>query len=327
MSTTSVKKITISHDEFSQATTAAGLAEEQAAHLWLEMEKRSPQQGAEMFGYIVAGLFLLIGAVATGTWLAEYASYATTCVASLVLMGAFAAGATYFGRQDSMRIPTGLLWMLTTCMTPVIVTSAAGIVFGHASNSDAIMFVASMSTVIVGAALTLRSRISFVALPALVAGAAAVTALPTLFHESSSWNATNWLLVAYGLLVNQVSMRLDGKTDEDYSFWGYAVGICAFWAGVAMIDKGELGYMMIAVIGLASIAISVYLSRAVFAVAGVAAVAGYVIHLLDRVFHGSLVFDLSLVAFGIVLLVGFANYRRNAETINAWLRNRLPTRS
>jgi hypothetical protein len=326
MSQTSVKKITVSHDQFSEASTAAGLAEEQAAHLWLELEKRSPRQGAEMFGYIVAGIFLLIGAIATGMWLADYASYTTTCLTSLVLMAGFGMGATYFGRQESMRVPSGLLWVLTACMTPVVTTSAAGIFFGHATSSDSIMFVSSLATVIVGAALTLRSRISFVALPALIAGAAAVTTLPTLFHESWSWSATSWLLVGYGLVINQASIRLDGKTEEDYSFWGYVVGIISFWAGIAMIDKGELGFMMVAVIGLASIATSVYLSRAIFAVAGVAAVAGYVIHLLDRVFHGSLVFDLSLVGLGIALLVAFGKYRRNADAINTWLRNRLPTR-
>jgi hypothetical protein len=174
--------------------------------------------------------------------------------------------------------------------------------------------------------LTVWSRTSFVILPALLAGAGLSNEIYNIIFGTSavSWEYSSWALVVYGVIAVVVSFLADGRTEEDYSAWGYAIGAVAIWSGLGVLNKSELGYGVFAFGGFASMFISVLVSRRVFAFTGGAAVLFYLSHLMFTFFGGSTAFPLVLIFLGIGTIALSYFYSRNANRIEHAIVRRLP---
>src|SRR3954465_11418535 len=96
---------------------------------------------------------------------------------------------------------------------------------------------------------------------------------------------------------------IDRRTPEDFAFWGYLFGLCAFWGGLSMMNSGsEVAKLVYALLNVGLIFLSVFLSRRVFAVFGSLGVFGYLSHLAYTVFENSIMFPFVLSILGIAVI-------------------------
>jgi hypothetical protein len=332
------KKLTIDAGKFNQACEANGLTTEQTGKLWGDLEAGSRKVDMALFGYIFAGLLLLVGGViAIGSFVDNMGEKAAVAALIIASVGTFFAG-DRFNRNDDNRIPAGVMYVLST-LTAWAAVGISITLWGSYEFKSSHLYLLTQALAIIGVSgyAWRRSGISFVAVPALIAGAAAVYSAVSLFtgkggpvgfpffaRETFPLHAS--AMVAYGLLVNRFSFSLDGKTDEDFSFWGYLVGVSTFWFGFSMFDKGEIMWGLTGVIGVLSLATSVWFRRNIFAVAGVIAIISYIVHIADVFFRnnaGGL--SALLIGGGVLGLLAVRYYRKNRESVDAWVRSLAPS--
>ena len=107
-----------------------------------------------------------------------------TLIVSLIYGFGFAFGAELVAGRDGMRVPSGLLYVLAVSMTPIAVSSIQDIM-GAKSPSSMMMLVSMLATIVTANIATARSRISFVCVPALIAGFGAVAAIVDMIQGGS----------------------------------------------------------------------------------------------------------------------------------------------
>lgn len=342
MTSKSANKVTVSKKDLAEAGRAVGLGTVQTDRMWelLTAGGAAPSQssfgGAQVLWYFGAAVVL----VAMG-WLiaivgSSYGSGATLAT-SLIYTAAFTFAGWKLASERDLRVPGGLLYALAVVMTPVTVTAAAE-TWQVGARFDDVTLWSALATAAVGVVYTLRTRISFVVLPALIAGWVAVLQWADWSLFGTGRGIAEWLTVAYGAALVLGSIFAESgrgaNADEDYSFWGYLVGAAAVFFGLAFVDKGEPGYLLFAAYGVASMLFSVVVNRRVFAFAGAAAVLTYLGHISIVFFANSALFPLVLTIIGIGTIYGGVLYHRHSDKIDAailslipaGLRNRLPGR-
>jgi hypothetical protein len=234
---------------------------------------------------------------------------------SVIYFAAFFFGAERFGKSPGLRVPSGLLYVLAASMTPFFISSLQLLTWKGADFMWTGLAVA-LATLVVGNVLTARARISFVCLPALLAGASAACYGTALLFTHDTWFGLNeaWGLVGYGVFSTVLSLVIDKRSNEDYSFWGYGVGAISFWAGLTVVVGGD-GWGLYALVGLVSMFASVILSRNVFAFTGGFAVLAYVAHISYTYFSNSIAFFFSMGVVGFLTMLVGVWYVRNAEQV------------
>jgi hypothetical protein len=329
-----LKKLSIDQAQFSAASTAVGVDQDHATALWNEMQNRAAKPNGAMWFYLVAGALGIPGALFIAAWFGDSLSAGTAAFAAGLMSVAFMFGGYQFDKRDA-RVPAGLAYIIASLMAWAAAFAFETAVFNHSGSYDGAVLLQAIVVIVVSGALSWRSGIAFASLPALIAGAVGVVSMTNLLSgESISFdsfgsrtNAFHWALVAYGMALNQFFFWLDGKTDDDYSFWGYFVGVMSFWLGLVFISKGDLGWALCALVGLVSIGVSVYRQRTIFAIAGVTAVLSWVFYMDTRLFeHNALGFGISLLVLSGGIAVCGAWYWKNADRVHAWLRDRLPSK-
>lgn len=320
-------RLTITRDQLLEAGNAAGVAGEQVDRLWSELLLRVPVANATTGFYYLGGALMFLAAVGAAAWFSQYATYASACFVCIGLAIAFVYGGNSLSKKSDMRVASGLLYVLTTCMAPAIVITAAGAMFKRADDINGVILTMNLAAVAVGGALTRRSRISFVILPALLAGLGAAQTLNEMIFVQHAWFDTSSYVVdaVYGLFAIALATALDRNSKEDFAFWAYLVGVAAFWAGLTLLDKNGLGFAFYAFGGLVSMALAVVFSRNVFAVFGGGAIVYYFAHLGYDVFGWSLTFIIVLGALGASALWLTTLYRRHADAVDAVVLSMVPS--
>lgn len=318
-------RITVSKEQLSQAGNSAGLLPGQTELLWNQLSAMSPANAgfgaAQVAWYFGAAVIL-----AAMSWLmiiiGDLYGNGAILGTSLVYTGIFALAGSKLAGQDGLRIPGGLLYALAAAMTPVTMSAAFDVLNLHLGGNQSTLLVAG-ATVLVGVGFTLATRIAFVSVPAVIAGWMAAVAGAELLFGPSAWS---WEIVSavYGAVLVAGSLSIDGKSDEDYSFWGYLVGAIALYAGLTFINKGDFGYLLYAGAGVFSMLFSVLVSRRIFAFAGAGAVLTWLGHLTFMVFANSAMFPLVLTVIGIGTIYGGVVYHRNRDAIDAAILRLVP---
>jgi hypothetical protein len=316
-------KLTITRDQFLQASAKSGLADKQAASMWSELNALATSSIAA--GFYLGGAMMLIAAIAAGYWFSDKITYKAAAEFSFGLMCAFGFAANWVGSKSDTRVGSGVLYILCNSMMPVFVGCAAAAMFKRPDNPDGLFLAMTGTTVFLGLMLTSRSRISFVLLPALLAGGAAASTLTHMLN-GAEWNDTmqNLTLVLYGIGNVGLALSVDRESNEDYAFWAYLVGACYVGFGLSLMVAGTVGYIFFALGGVVFMMVARLLQRSIFAVLGGAAV------LWTWGYFGYSVFDWSLPFIG---MMGFAGvvawlftawYKRNAAAIDAMLLSLTP---
>jgi hypothetical protein len=142
----------------------------------------------------------------------------------------------------------------------------------------------------------------------------------------SSFELRRNVSLVFGLILIPVAWAIDiRRQNADFGFWLHLVGAVTFFGGLTLQGAGnEIGKLIYCLICVGLIALSVFLSRRVYAVFGGLGLFSYVGHLAWTVFSDAIVFPFVMSAVGLgVILLGI-KYHRNADHIEQWFDARLP---
>lgn len=284
------------------------------------------------------GALLIMGAMG---WLMTEAWMSIGDAALLVISSAYLLLFLLGGRSLWRRgqpIPGGLLGALAVSLTPLVVFAGQRL-FGtwpmDDAQSDYVDYyryvqggwlVMEVATVLVGLLVLRLLPFPFIVMPIAVALWFMSMDLSELLHgEYFSWEQRRDVSLWFGLLILLASLLVDGRSKQDFAFWGYLAGLTAFWGGLSLMDSGsEFGKLLYCLINLGLIGLAVLLRRPLFMVFGALGVAGYLGYLAHDVFEDSLLFPVvvSLIGLGVMGLGLF--YQKRREAMSNALRRQLP---
>lgn len=284
------------------------------------------------------GALLIMGAMG---WLMTEAWMSIGDAALLVISSAYLLLFLLGGRSLWRRgqpIPGGLLGAVAVSLTPLVVFAGQRL-FGiwpmDDAQSDYVDYyryvqggwlVMEVATVLVGLLVLRLLPFPFIVMPIAVALWFISMDLSELLHgEYFSWEQRRDVSLWFGLLILLASLLVDGRSKQDFAFWGYLAGLTAFWGGLSLMDSGsEFGKLLYCLINLGLIGLAVLLRRPLFMVFGALGVAGYLGYLAHDVFEDSLLFPVvvSLIGLGVMGLGLF--YQKRREAMSNALRRQLP---
>ena len=278
------------------------------------------------------GALLIMGAMG---WLMTEAWMSIGDAALLVISSAYLLLFLHGGRSLWRRgqpIPGGLLGAVAVSLTPLAVFAGQRL-FGTWPMGDAQSdyvdyyryvqggwLVMEVATVLVGLLVLRLLPFPFIVMPIAVALWFMSMDLSELLHgEYFSWEQRRDVSLWFGLLILLASLLVDGRSKQDFAFWGYLAGLTAFWGGLSLMDSGsEFGKLLYCLINLGLIGLAVLLRRPLFMVFGALGVAGYLGYLAHDVFEDSLLFPVvvSLIGLGVMGLGLFYQKRREAMSLS-----------
>jgi len=146
-----------------------------------------------------------------------------------------------------------------------------------------------------------------------------------IYGDVFTWEQRQQVSLWFGLGLLLVVLLVDGRTREDYAFWGYLAGLLAFWGGLtSMNSDSELGKALYCLINLGLMLVAVFLRRPLFMVFGALGVAAYLGYLSYEVFAESLLFPLVLSLIGLAVIGLGLWYQKHRERLSDQLRAALP---
>jgi hypothetical protein len=145
-----------------------------------------------------------------------------------------------------------------------------------------------------------------------------------IFGREWQWRDMCMISAMFGAIMLLVSYWLDGKTELDFSFWGYLFGLLTFTGGLSAMDSGsQLAKFVYFLSHVGLIVVSLLLRRKVFLVFGGIGVFGYLCNEAYTYFRDSVAFPFVLSLIGIALIFGAMQYKKNEpilqRKIAAWL--------
>jgi hypothetical protein len=146
-----------------------------------------------------------------------------------------------------------------------------------------------------------------------------------IFGKSWQWQDECMISAIFGAILLLVSYWLDGKTELDFSFWGYLFGLLMFTGGLSTMDSGNevaklFGYFLPHV---GFIVVSLLLGRKVFLIFGSFGVFAYLSGEAYTYFRYSVAFPFVLTLIGISLIFGAMQYKRNEAVLAEKIRRLL----
>ncbi|MGH8354517.1 MAG: DUF2157 domain-containing protein [Pseudomonas sp.] len=284
------------------------------------------------------GALLIMGAMG---WLLSEAWMKIGDLALLALaltyMGAFTACALGLWRRGQ-QIPGGLLGAVAVSLTPLAVfalerlTGLWPLHDAQGNYHDYYVYVQGgwlameAATLVVGLLMLRLLPFPFIVMPlALALWFMSMDLTELAFGDGFDWEQRRWVSLWFGLALLLASLWVDGRTRQDFAFWGYLAGLAAFWGGLSLMDShSELGKALYCAINLGLMGLAVLLRRPQFMVFGALGVAGYLGHLAYAVFEDSLLFPIILTLIGLgVIGLGLA-YQQRRDALTARLRACLP---
>jgi membrane-associated HD superfamily phosphohydrolase len=133
-----------------------------------------------------------------------------------------------------------------------------------------------------------------------------------------AWNYRQLCIVSaiFGLVMLLTAYKLEGKSDLDFSVWGYLFGLLAFTGGLSLMEShsewSKFGYLLIHI---ALVGISLLLKRKVFVVFGAIGIFGYLSNEAYTHFRNSVAFPFVISLIGIALIFLAMQYKRNETAL------------
>lgn len=143
--------------------------------------------------------------------------------------------------------------------------------------------------------------------------------------DQFNWEQRQQVSLWFGLGLLLVFLGIDGRTRQDFAFWGYLAGLLAFWGGLTSMESGsEFGKALYCLINLGLMAVAVLLRRPMFMVFGAMGVAAYLGYLSYDVFADSLLFPVVLTLIGLGVIGLGLLYQKHRDHLSTRLRAALP---
>jgi hypothetical protein len=132
-------------------------------------------------------------------------------------------------------------------------------------------------------------------------------------------------LILSGLLVMAVGFVADRRTEKDFAFWLYGLGLGHFWVGLTSFPEGsEVIWLAYALVNLLLMIVSILLQRRVFMAAGALGIFIYLGHLGLETFEDSLLFPFILSFVGLAIIGAAVWYKKHEQKVEAAMLGVLP---
>jgi hypothetical protein len=233
------------------------------------------------------------------------------------------------------NIPSGIFATFSICVTPLIIYCIQ-IIFGFVDMNvdyneyhrfiDSRWIYMEIGTLIVAGLLMYRLRFPFMVFPVAV----------TLWYLSmdlgilitgegyESYDIRRQISLFFGLAIVAFALIVDYKNsrDNDYAFWLYFFGVVCFWCGLTFTHSdNELLKFIYFFINLTMLFLSIILSRKIFVVFGAIGSFVYLSHLAGTLFDGELVFSLTLIFIGFIIIRFGKIWNEKSEYYEVKIRN------
>jgi hypothetical protein len=322
----------LSREDLSWAAREGVISTEQVDRLWQKLQERDT--GSTKSKFDVANVAYYFGALIVMSamgWLMnlgweQFGGTGIFLIASCYAVLFVLAGKTLW-YKEKLTIPGGLLFTLAVWMTPLAIyglEQATGIwPQGAPANFQSYhiwikgsWILMEVGTIVAGLVALKFIRFPFLTFPiAFSLWYMSMDLTPLLVGKPEfSWQDRLWVSLCFGLLMLLVTYLIDGRTREDYAFWGYLFGVMAFWGGMSLMDSGsELKKVLYCLINVGLVFLAVFLRRRVFVVFGAFGVLGYLGHLSYYVFKDSFLFPMVLTILGLAVISLGVQYQRHRD--------------
>lgn len=324
------------------------LSSEQGESLWNALQKRTSNRPQFNFANVAYyfGAFIVLSGMTWFMSLAwdEFGGKGLLFLACFYAFLLVLAGRNLWFKQN-LKIPGGLLFTIAVCMTPLavwgLITQAESWLFQYVFDSQSSYFIQEKSSFILmelGTILAGIITLRFIKFPFLMAPITLasgflsidLTAVIGFYTTGETWwyYKDYWVFFWFGLICLMVAYWVDVKTsriEEDYAFWLYLFGLMSFWFSMTFMGLAFSGNPLIYLfINLGLILLSVLLHRRVFIVFGTLGISLLLYDLSYRTFQGSLLFPLTIMVLGLLVIYAGIQYQRNEEAIERLIVGNLP---
>lgn len=220
--------------------------------------------------------------------------------------------------KPETRTPGGLLIAAAIAMVPMIVfgvqeASGAWAGFDKPGNYRSFFHYIKggwipmeLATLVVSVLAARRYSFSFIAFPAAIALWFLSMDLADYLWAGKYFNfefrrkISLWFGVVTFLCVWVYELR---PRAADFAFWLHLVAATTFWGSLTFQSSdSELGKFLYCMINVLLLALSLFMSRRIYAVFGVIGIMIYLGHLAGKVFKDSLLFPFALSIFGLLIV-------------------------
>jgi hypothetical protein len=249
----------------------------------------------------------------------------------------FAFTAWYLTTKRKKRTAGGIAALIAVFMVPFAVCGIEQLLGVWPDDLDmfqgynfwlyGIWLMIELSTVGVGFIVLAFVRFSFVIIPILLALwhfamdlSAVITQQPHTNFDSARIGS-----VVYGILLLCISIYLDRRTKEDFSFWGYLFGLTALFVGLSSMEISSLSYVVVFMsISVFLLTLTPFLERRIFLFFGTSALFASISYLLNGMFEDTIVLFFCVMALASVFISIVMLYLRNEHRINKGYEKKLP---
>ena len=321
----------INKSQLESAMSELGFTREQTAMVWSKLDSTPGVESRfepARVGYFF-GALLVIGAMGwfiTDGW-DRFAGWQLAAIALVYAAGFVVAGSLVW-RRSIYRVPGGLLITMAVSMTPLAVYGIER-QFDWWPQLDPGSYTrfhplvnASWVGMELGTVLAALIALRYFKFPFLTAPAAyalwylSMDATGLVFGKAWTFRQMCIVSAIFGLLMLLTAYWLEGKSELDFSFWGYLFGLLAFTGGLSLMESqsewSKFGYLLIHI---ALIGISLLLKRKVFVVFGAIGIFGYLSNEAYSHFRNSVAFPFVLSVIGISLIFLAMQYKRNERAL------------
>jgi len=331
--------IKVDREQLARAVNAGVLNQGQDQALIAFLQSESQTRASFQLSHVAYyfGALLIMGAMG---WLMNEAWEQMGDVAllsiTLVYMALFLLTARHLWQRE-LRIPGGVLGAVVVSLTPLAVftfTRLTGLwpfdtpkggYHGFYVWVNASFLLMEAATVVVGLLVLRLLPFPFITLPMAVALWFMSMDLTEAVMGEITYQGRKLVSLCFGFNLLLVSLLVDGRSKQDFAFWGYLAGLAAFWGGLSSMNSdSELGKAFYCLINIGLMGCAVLLRRPVFMVFGALGVAGYLGHLSYKVFADSLLFPFVLTLLGLGLIALGIAWQKRREQWTQRLRGHLP---
>lgn len=307
----------------------------------LEFLKRQPtQQPSFQLAHVAFyfGALLIMGAMG---WLLSEAwmriGDSALLLIALGYIGVLTVGGLVLQRRGQ-RIPAGVLAAVAVSIVPLAVFAVERLTgfwplddtqtnyHSYYTYVQGGWLLMEAATVLAGLLMLRLIPFPFIVMPIAVAlWFMSMDLTEWVYGEPFNWAQRQQVSLWFGLGLLLVFLGIDGRTRQDYAYWGYLAGLLAFWGGLSSMESdSELGKALYCLINLGLMAIAVLLRRPMFMVFGAMGVAAYLGYLAYDVFADSLLFPIVLTVIGLGVIGLGLLYQKHREHLSSRLRAALP---
>ena len=321
------RDMNISKESFISSCHLQGLTREQCESIWQTMESGQNQKSSlPQILYYLGALIIIVamGWFATSA-LKLFGGIGLSFIAAIYAIILVLVGRNLWNKSE-FKVPAELLIVAAVCMVPLAVY---GLQNGlnlwpidpesadyHTQIIRNWIYI-DISLVLAGMVALYFFPFPFLTVPIFLSVWYICVNVETLMNNTiNEINGPSWVTFFFGLILIPISYFLDRTQRKDYAFWGYLIGVCAFWVGLSLltVDKSEPVQLAFFGVNLFMMALAAILKRNIFLILGSIGVFIYLSHLAYVVFlNYPIIFTLGLSLIGLAIIyLGMICHRRQS---------------